>query len=569
MNAEATKMTPVQRFWGLLKPDSKEITQLYIYSIFNGLVSLSLPLGIQAIINLIQGGQMSTSWTVLVAIVIMGIAFSGILQIMQLRITENLQQKIFTRAAFEFAYRIPRFKLEAIYNHYAPELMNRFFDALAVQKGLSKILLDFSTASLQVVFGLILLSLYHPIFIMFSVILLILIAAIFQFTGKRGLETSLKESKYKYQIAHWLEELARTNFSFKLAGKTSLPINRTNEMLENYLGAREGHFNVLKQQFILLVMFKVIVAAGLLVLGGVLVMEQELNIGQFVAAELIILYVMSSVEKLIVNLVDLYDVLTALEKIGQVVDLDLEKSDGADIPKEGHQHGMHVQIEDVYFRYPDMENNILNGLQLSIAPGEKLTITGKNGSGKSTLLSILAGLYTPQRGAISYDKLPIGNLNIETLRNDIGACLTEEKLFNGTLAENIGLGRQQINFADIQHAANLMGLSEFVRKQAKGFDTEIDPEGQKLPRSTVQKILLARSISNKPRLLLLEDAFEHIEEKEQRQMIDALTGDDAPWTLISVSNNKYMAQRSTRVAVLENGMVSACAPFDELELNTD
>jgi ABC-type bacteriocin/lantibiotic exporter with double-glycine peptidase domain len=160
MSDAQIKMTPVQRFWGLLKPDSKEISQLYVYAIFNGLVSLSLPLGIQAIINLIQGGQMSTSWVVLIAIVIMGIAFSGVLQIMQLRITENLQQKIFTRASFEFAYRIPRFKLEALYNHYAPELINRFFDSLAVQKGLTKILLDFSTASLQVLFGLVLLSLY-------------------------------------------------------------------------------------------------------------------------------------------------------------------------------------------------------------------------------------------------------------------------------------------------------------------------------------------------------------------------------------------------------------------------
>ena len=319
----STTMTPVQRFWGLLKPDRREITQLYVYAIFNGLVGLSLPLGIQAIINLIQGGQMSTSWAVLVAFVIAGIAFGGFLQIMQLRITENLQQKVFTRASFEFAYRIPRFKLEALYKHYAPELMNRFFDAMSVQKGLSKLLLDFSTASLQVLFGLILLSLYHPVFIMFSVILLLLVLALFRLTYRRGLDTSLTESKYKYQIAHWLEELARTNFSFKLAGHTTLPMQRTDDMMEHYLHAREGHFRVLKLQYILMVVFKMVIAAGLLILGGILVMDQQLNIGQFVAAELIILYVLSSVEKLIMNLSELYDVLTALEKIRQLLDLEL------------------------------------------------------------------------------------------------------------------------------------------------------------------------------------------------------------------------------------------------------
>lgn len=563
MSDAQIKMTPVQRFWGLLKPDSKEISQLYVYAIFNGLVSLSLPLGIQAIINLIQGGQMSTSWVVLIVIVIFGIAFSGMLQIMQLRITENLQQKIFTRASFEFAYRIPRFKLEALYNHYAPELINRFFDSLAVQKGLTKILLDFSTASLQVLFGLILLSLYHPFFIMFSVILLILVAAIFRITGRRGLETSLRESKYKYQIAHWLEELARTNFSFKLAGHTRLPIDRTDTMLHSYLGARESHFHVLKQQYILLVMFKVLVAAGLLILGGILVMEQQLNIGQFVAAELIILYVMSSVEKLVFNLTDLYDVLTALEKIGQVVDLELEKCEGPAIPKH-NEHGMKVEIEDVMFRYPNMERNILDGMSLKITPGEKITVTGSNGSGKSTLLSILAGLYTPISGSIIFDDLPVGNLNVESLRDDMGACLTEEKIFEGTLAENISLGRNRVSFQDIQWAANAMGLSEFVRKQNKGFDTHIDPEGQKLPRSVVQKILLARAISNKPRLLLLEDAFEHIAESEQKQMIDALTASDAPWTLIAVSSNNYLARKSDRMAVMHEGKVIKCGPFEDI-----
>ena len=162
--------SPMSRFWALLKPDKKEIRNVYIYAVFNGLVTLSLPIGIQAIINLIQGGQMNASWFILVLFVIGGIAFGGYLQISQIKITENLQQKIFSRAAFEFAYRIPRIKLEALYKHYAPELMNRFFDVVSVQKGLSKILTDFSMASIQVVLGLALLSLYHPFFIFFSLL---------------------------------------------------------------------------------------------------------------------------------------------------------------------------------------------------------------------------------------------------------------------------------------------------------------------------------------------------------------------------------------------------------------
>lgn len=305
-------ISPVRRFWMLLKPDRKEIKNVYVYSIVNGLVNLSLPVGIQAIINLIQGGQVSTSWIILVIFVIAGIIVSGILQVNQLRITENLQQKIFVRAAFEFTYRIPKVRLESLYKHYAPELMNRFFDVMSVQKGLSKILIDFSAASIQVVFGLILLSMYHPFFIVFSLILIILIYTIFKYTGQMGLKTSLEESKYKYNVAHWLQEVARTNVTFKMAGETQLALEKTEKETSKYIAARESHFKILVQQYALMISFKVLVAAGLLIIGGILVMEQQMNIGQFVAAEIIILLVLNSVEKLIVSLEVLYDVLTSL-----------------------------------------------------------------------------------------------------------------------------------------------------------------------------------------------------------------------------------------------------------------
>ena len=225
MNASTNPITPIQRFWRLLKPEGTEIKNVYTYAVFNGLVNLSLPLGIQAIINLIQGGRISTSWVVLVILVTVGVAITGILQIYQLRIVENLQQKIFARAAFEFAYRVPRIKMEELFKLYAPELMNRFFDIINIQKGLSKILIDFSAAGLQIIFGLTLLSFYHPFFILFSLLLVILLYAIFKLTAQRGLDTSLTESKNKYQTVHWLEELARTNITFKLSGNTDLPLS--------------------------------------------------------------------------------------------------------------------------------------------------------------------------------------------------------------------------------------------------------------------------------------------------------------------------------------------------------
>lgn len=546
-------LTPVKRFWGLLRPDRKEIKNVYVYAVFNGLINLSLPLGIQAIINLIQGGQVSTAWVVLVSVVVAGVTATGVLQIAQLRITENLQQKIFARSAFEFAFRIPKVTMEAIYKHHAPELMNRFFDTLTVQKGLSKILIDFSTAVLQVLFGLILLSFYHPFFILFSVILIILVYAIFRFTGKPGLQTSLNESKYKYKVAHWLEELARTSTTFKLAGKTDLPLTKMDSEVGAYLNARESHFNILVQQYSLMVAFKAIVAAGLLAMGGILVMQQLMNIGQFVAAEIIILLVMSSVEKLVMSMESIYDVLTALEKIGQVTDLEIERTEGIDTICEEGSSGMKVELQDIKFTYPDGDKVILSDISETVESGQRVIICGENGSGKSTLLQIIAGLYDVTQGQVIYNGLPKGNLNLTSLRSSIGDCLAHEQLFDGTVLENIAVGRPGATFENVRWAVQKLKLERFINELPNGYDTHIDPQGKKLSKSVIQKLLLARSIADRPKLLLLEDALEHLDDTERRGVVDFLVSDDNDWTIIAATADNYFRSKADKVIEMKDG----------------
>jgi ABC-type bacteriocin/lantibiotic exporter with double-glycine peptidase domain len=551
-----SELTPLKRFWLLLKPDKKEIRNVYVYAVFYGLVNLSLPIGIQAIINLIQGGQMSTSWVILVVFVILGIAISGILQVSQLKITEHLQQKIFTRAAFEFAYRIPKIKLEAMYKHYAPELMNRFFDVISIQKGLSKILIDFSTASIQTFFGLILLSLYHPFFIVFSLILIILIYSIFKLTTKRGLETSLKESKSKYDVAHWLEELARTSVSFKLAGVTDLPLERTDESVKSYISARESHFKILVSQYSLMILFKVLVAAGLLIVGSILVMEQQMNIGQFVAAELIILLVLGSVEKLILCLESIYDVLTALEKVGQVTDLELELNTGMDITEKINNQPLSVELSQVNFSYPGEKRLIFKDASLKINAGDRVMIMGNSDSGKTTLLYLFAALYKVQSGSISYNNLPMGNLNPNLLRSVIGDCLMDELLFEGTILENITMGRENATFDNVAWAIDNLGLTDFIKSLPSGYDTEIYPQGKQFAKGIVDKLIMARSIADKPRLLLIKDAFTSLVGTEREKIMNFLTAPENPWTLIISSRDQSLKPKMNRVIVADNNVLT-------------
>jgi len=531
----------------MLADDRRDILYLYSYALFYSLVNLSLPLGIQAIVGLIQAGTVSTNWIILSAIVTIGVIIGGVLQVMQLSISEILQQRIFARAAFEFTYRIPRFQNTSIRGKYPPELINRFFDTLNVQKGLSKILMDFSASAMQILIGLVLLSTYHPFFITFGVALIVLLVAILYYTGPRGFKSSMDESTYKYKIAHWLKEIARTMDTFKRAGHTELPLERTDGLVSKYLEHRKKHWKVLIFQYANIVAFKALVTLGLLILGGLLVIQNEINIGQFVASEIVIILIINSAEKLILTMEPIYDVFTAVEKMSQVTDIPLEEDQGTLLFSDiDTGMGASIDLNALSYTSQDGTLEILQNLNLHIPSGGRAVITGENGSGKSTLLRLLAVQYEPTSGTVSFNGNPSGNLNTADLRYHVGDCFLSEDLFEGTLMENITLGRPEIDLKDVKWAIEGLGLKNFMRSLPLGYETPVGPTAIPLSSSLVERILLARAIVTRPRLLLMDDIFHLFDPKERATIINFIWDKKQPWTLVAASNLDVVKQYSTQ-----------------------
>lgn len=556
-------MGALHRFFLLIRPERKEILNIYLYALFSGLIYLVLPLGIQAITSFLMTGQLTTSWTVLIIMVVLGIILSGVIQVFQLSITESLQQRIFVKAAFEFAYRVVRFRKESLRGYYPPELMNRFFDVVQIQKGLSKILIDISSSSLQIFFGLILLSFYHPMFIVLGLVLLAVLIALFRILGRKGLATSLKESTHKYQVVQWLQELARTNDTFKLAGKTDLPYERVDVHVGQYLQARKRHFRILILQYLSIILFKTVITGGLLIVGSLLVIDNQLNIGQFIAAEILIVMVMQSAEKLVVSLESVYDVITAVEKIGLVTDTEMEAIDGKDFAEADDENGIHIEMRNVTYAY-DSGHPVLNAINLEIAAGERVCISGVHHAGKSTLIQLSAGLFQNYEGAILYNGIPLRSIHLESLRCYIGDSLSQEDIFTGTIAENISLGKKHITEKQILDIAERIGLMEFLKDLPEGIHTALLSGGKRLPKSAVRKIILCRSLVENPRLLLLEDVLLHVDPSERERLFGVIFDSSRKRTIIVVSNDRRVAEVCDKVIVMEQGKVIAQGRPDQL-----
>jgi ABC-type bacteriocin/lantibiotic exporter with double-glycine peptidase domain len=562
--AGGKRLNPVTRLFRLLHAERSQINYIFFYALVAGLLSLVLPLGIQATIELISGGVFFSSVYVLIAIVILGVIIGGVLQLIQISLVEFLQRRIFTKAALEFAFRIPRLKAESIISNYAPELVNRFFDIITIQKGLPKLLIDFTAGIVQIIFGLILLSLYHPFFVFFSVGLLSLLAIVFTATGPKGLRSSIEESKYKYKVVHWLEELARAINSFKLAGTTDLPIKKTDYTVNNYLKYRKIHFSVLISQFSFILLFKALVTGGLLIVGTVLVVDRQITLGQFVASEVIIILLLSSVEKIVMYMDVIYDLLTAVDKVALVTDIPLERVGGLDFPSRQQGLGYSIQVKGLKYKYPGQYDYMLKGIDLDIRAGEHICISGPGGSGKTTLTNIISGIYTDFEGAVSINQYSIRDLDLTHLRNKIGKNISQEDIFDGTILENITVGKPMESVEDAIRAINLVGLTEEINRLPEGLNTHLTSGGKNLSNTTIHRLILARCLAKNPELVILNDFFTGLKRAAKIELIQCLVDKKNKWTVVAVSNDPLIMAACDRVLVLNDGVIEAQGKFDEL-----
>ena len=320
--------TPWQRLVGILYIERSTINYIFIYAILIGLIGLTLPLGTTAVFNLLSNGALYSSTYLLIGVVLTGVVIGGILLIGQLSLVELIEQKIFTKAALEFAYRFPRIKKSELADQNPPELVNRFFDVITIQKGLTKLLVDIVAAGVQIALSAILLSFYHPIFMTFGLLTVVATTVVLLLYYKRGVQTSIEESHYKYEVVAYLEDVAGNLDQYRgQPAKMRKVIVDTDRITADYLQARNDHFHILKRFFASSVIVRTLLMGGLLLLGSYYVVQREMTLGQFVAAEVIIVQISYAIEKFMTSLNTIFDMVTGSEKIAAVTDLELEESE--------------------------------------------------------------------------------------------------------------------------------------------------------------------------------------------------------------------------------------------------
>jgi ABC-type bacteriocin/lantibiotic exporter with double-glycine peptidase domain len=509
------------------------------------------------VVNTTAMGTLVQQLIVVCLVLLTALFLAAVLRTLQLVVVEFLQRRIFVRMVADLSHRLPHVDVKAFDRQHGPELVNRFFDVLTMQKAAATLLLDGLTLVLQMVIGLVLLGFYDSILLGFDLFLIASLLFIVFVLGRRGPRTAIEESMAKYRVAGWIEELARHPEAFKVSGGTRFARERADALTARYLAARKGHFQVVWSQFASALLLQAIASTALLALGGWLVIQERLSLGQLVAAEIVVTLVVSSFTKLGKQLEIYYDLLAATDKIGHLLDLPLERGGGAAHP--GGPGGADVRVQSVSYTYERGHGKVLDDFSAHVRPGERVALMGAQGAGKSTLLDLLIGLRNPDRGYIEIDGLDLRDVQLGSLREQV-AIVKGIETFEGSLLDNVRMGRERYGLAEVRDALALVQLLDDVAEFPEGLNTTLVAGGSPLSVGQAQRLMLARAVLGNPRLLILDETLDSMPPVTREQVFAALR--ERRWTLIAVTHKPEVARLFDRTVTLVRS--NRLAPIDRL-----
>ena len=538
--------SPLARAWNLLRAESGDIRVVVIFAIVSGFLALATPLAIEAVVSTVTFGRLLQPIIILSLLLFAFLAFQAAIRGLQTYVVEIIQRRLFARVAADLSYRLPRASISSLDGQSGRELVNRFFDIVTVQKVTAQLLLDGVSIAVNTVVGMAVLGFYHPWLLGFDVVLIAMIAFIILIAGRGAITTSIKESKRKYEVASWLEDLSGCPVAFRYHGGPQFAMGRADQLIYEYLYARNKHFGILLRQIVLALGLQAVASTVLLGLGGWLVISGQLTLGQLVAAELIVTVIVGSFAKLGKHMESFYDMMASVDKLGHLFDLPVEKEEGILVLK--NQGPAACVCRQIVYEGRGGQT-VLDKLDLSIEAGDRVAVMGRSGSGKSLLLDFFYGMRSPTHGYIEIDGIDPRVLRPDVLRHSV-VLARDIEVFAGTVMENVHLQRADVTSEQVRAALEQVDLLHDVLELPEGLETQLNDSGYPLSPNQQRRLMLARAIVGQPSLLLIDGLLDPLSDADCEKIMDHLCDSSQPWTLMLVTGRELLARRANRRIIL-------------------
>ncbi|MEM7476345.1 MAG: ATP-binding cassette domain-containing protein [Planctomycetota bacterium] len=528
-NAEGKPLSPVRRFAQLLRMDARDIFTASLFALVSGVLGLATPLAVETLVNVVSWGTYLQPLIVLAGILLVSLGLSAALTILQTIVVEIIQRRQLVRIVSDLAHRFPLARADFLRGKYPRELANRVFDIMTIQKATAILLMDGVSILLTAILGLMLLAFYHPFLLGFDLVLLVCMTWVTFFLGRGGIQTAIHESKTKYKIAHWLQDVLDSPGAFQTNGGRTLSIERANTLAASYVNARKQQFQVVLRQVVFAIGLQVVASTVLLGLGGWLVIEGQLTLGQLVASELVVTVVVGAFSKAGKSLEKFYDLMAGIDKVSNLLD----------IPADTHARvafaegeALPVAWDNLLIRTPTEAVTISAD---RIEAGEKIGI--KEDGPARLLLQSIVGLRDPISGHIEVDGIESAKL-VHGARGQAIGWASGSEVFNASIQDNVALGRPGVGQTRVREVLQIVELWDTVSRMEDGLEAELQTDGYPLSGPQQAKLMIARSLAASPGLLIIHNCLDELGEREQELVLRRIL--DMPNTTLMVASRSSL-----------------------------
>lgn len=524
--------------------DYSSMCSILIISILISVLSLVVPVAAQTLINLVAFGQLLQPVISLSIMVFVLMAGMGMLSIWQMLIIEIIQQKLMVRISLNLAKHFTHLSPAIFSTHHGPELVNRYFDIVVMNKALASLLLYGITLGLQVTFGLILLLFYHPVFLLFDGFILVSLLLIIFVPYRRALDSAKEECAQKHVIGSWLEEILINRYLFKYNDYPRYVIEQTDKRLVGFLKVRNQHFKQLIKHQIGLYALAALASSLLLGIGGYLIINNQLSLGQLVASEMVLGTLIYGFKRLGALLENYYDLIAAAGKIDFALNLPLENHHGLEI-----EHHLLPSMKSIHLQFEEILLALIpqSSLNAQASPKNPLLLFFNQEDACKNLIESLSGLKESLCTRIIVNGIPCTQTSLISLRKH-SLLIREPQWFAGTIYDNLVLNHRGVTMPYLCELLGKMNLLAKVMSCPDGLNTLIHDWQTVFTLSELIQLMIVRAMIDKPRLLIIDRSLDELQGQELNGVMSLLLALDNTTLVITTLKNQIQ-QLPNRLAV--------------------
>ncbi len=487
-------------FIEILGPEKRYYILAVIYGVGISLLSLATPISVQMLINTVANTGLTTPLVVLSLTLFGLLTLAGLLQALRIHLMDLFGRRFYARMVSEIALRSIYATNPFFDDNSKGPLFNRYFDIIIVQKRLPVLCVSGFTIVLQSVVGFILVSFYHPYLLAFNLVVVALVWLVWVIWGKHAIKSSMEVSHKKHATAAWLEGLGGSNGFYKSSRHITDALHKTDQVTANYIREHERHFRHHFAQTLMFLFIWAAASASLLGLGGWLVIQGQLSLGQLVAAELVLSVVFVGISQLGTYLTYFYDLCAAVEELSLFHDVEQD-------PPDLYQRQVSGDSALAFVNAGGESRGTRLTLDFTIPAGARVFAASHNHAAQRVFTSFMKRHERPDAGYLALGGEDFDSFQTHHLRQEI-IVLDRPNVVESSIREYLEFSYGAEEGDKTLEVLATVGLDGVISQLADGLDTRLAATGWPLSIMETMQLKLASAIIARPRVLVLSQIYD-------------------------------------------------------------